>query len=165
MKAVIMLGKKVSESNTIMTEVVFPNDVNNHGTLFGGRLLNWIDNIGGIVAKRHARKTVVTASIDSLNFLHPIQQRFIVTLKAWINYVGRTSMEVEVRVTSENPDTGEITKNCRAFITYVAIGRNGRPVKVPPLIVETPEEITRMKMAKKRRQERLRNLKLKAVEW
>ena len=160
-----MLGKRVNESYTTMTEVVFPNDANNHGTLFGGRLLNWIDNIGGIVAKRHSRKTVVTASIDSLNFLHPIQQRFIVTLNAWINFVGTTSMEVEVRVTSENPDTGEISKNCRAFITYVAIAKDGRPEKVPPLIAETPEEIARMKTAKKRRAERLKNLKLKAVEW
>ena len=74
-------------------------------------------------------------------------------------------MEVEVRVTSENPDTGEISKNCRAFITYVAIGRNGQPSKVPPLIVETQEETTRMEMAQKRREERLKNLKLKAVEW
>ncbi|MBD3405336.1 MAG: hypothetical protein GF411_04255 [Candidatus Lokiarchaeota archaeon] len=80
-----MKGKKVSQSKTIMTQTVFPNDVNNNGTLYGGQLLNWIDMLAGIVAKRHARShSVVTASIDSLSFLHPIYQRDIVNLEAWV---------------------------------------------------------------------------------
>ena len=127
------MSKKVSESRTLMTQTVFPNDVNNNGTLYGGRLLDWIDTIAGIVAKRHCRTDVVTASIDSLNFLNPIYQRDIVNLEAWINYVGRTSMEIEVRVTSEDPITAEIRKTCRAFLTYVAVDSKSNTIKVPRL--------------------------------
>ena len=117
--------KKVSDSKTIMTQVVFPNFVNNNGTLYGGKLLDWIDTIAGIVAKRHCRTSVVTASIDSLSFLNPINQRDIVTLEAWINYVGNTSMEIEVRVTSEDPFTGQTRKTCRAFLTYISVDEKG----------------------------------------
>lgn len=149
-----------------MTQTVFPNDVNNNGTLYGGQLLNWIDMLAGIVAKRHARSySVVTASIDSLSFLHPIYQRDIVTLDAWVNYVGRTSMEIEVRVTSENPVSGDVKKTCRAFLTYVAIGKDGEPMNVPPLVIETEEERTRHLNAQERRKERLKNLRLEPVEW
>ena len=160
-----MKGRKVSDSRTIMTQTVFPNDVNNHGTLYGGRLLYWIDALGGIVAERHCRKTVVTASIDSLNFLNPIRQRDIVIIEAWINYAGRTSMEIEVRVTSENPMTGEKIKTCRAFLTYVSIDEDGKSCEVPPLIVETDEERKRMELAKQRREVRLRDLRLRPLEW
>ena len=159
------MEKTVKDSKTTMTQTVFPNDVNNNGTLFGGRLLDWIDTIAGIVAKRHCRSGVVTASIDSLNFLNPIFQSDIVNLEAWVNYVGRTSMEIEVRVTSENPITGETTKTCRAFLTYVAIGPRGKPVEVPRLILENEEERERCEMGKERRSERLQLLKLEPVEW
>ncbi len=159
------MEKAVSESRTVMTQVVFPNDVNNNGTLYGGRLLDWIDTIAGIVAKRHCRSIVVTASIDSLNFLSPIYQRDIVALEAWINYVGHTSMEIEVRVTSEDPFTGEVRKTCRAFLTYVAVDKNNRPVEVPRLKLESDEERNRYEMAKERRSERLRYLELEPTEW
>ena len=134
------MEKSVSDSRTTMTQTVFPNDVNNNGTLYGGRLLDWIDTIAGIVAKRHCRTGVVTASIDSLSFLNPIYQRDIVSLEAWINYVGRTSMEIEVRVTSENPITAETSKTCRAFLTYVATDENGEPQEVPRLKIQNDEE-------------------------
>ncbi|MCF2137051.1 MAG: acyl-CoA thioesterase [Candidatus Thorarchaeota archaeon] len=160
-----MDGKCVADSRTTMTQVVFPNDVNNNGTLYGGRLLDWIDTLGGIVAKRHSRSTIVTASIDSLNFLNPIRQRDIVMLEAWINYVGTASMEIEVRVTSENPITGETRKTCRAFLTYVSIGPDGRPKRVPPLILTTEDEKTRFEQAKKRREERLHIRTLEPIEW
>jgi acyl-CoA hydrolase len=159
------MEKTVKESTTTMTEAVFPNDVNNNGTLYGGKLLDWIDTIGGIVAKRHCRTGVVTASIDSLNFINPIHQTDIVYLEAWINYVGNTSMEIEVRVTSENPISGEQTKTCRAFLTYVAVGPNGKPVAIPKLKLENDEEKERYKMGRERRAERLRVLKLEPVEW
>ncbi len=159
------MKKRVEDSKTIMTQTVFPNDVNNNGTLYGGRLMDWIDTIAGIVAKRHCRTGVVTASIDSLNFLNPIYQRDIVTLEAWINYVGRTSMEIEVRVTSENPVTGEVRKTCRAFLTYVAVDEHGQPIEVPRLELMTDEERQRSEMAKERREERLRSLKLEPTEW
>lgn len=159
------MSKTVSESRTVMTQTVFPNDVNNNGTLYGGRLLDWIDMIAGIVAKRHCRTDVVTASIDSLNFLNPIYQRDIVNLEAWINYVGRTSMEIEVRVTSENPITEEIRKTCRAFLTYVAVDSKSNPTKVPRLECSNEEEKGRAELAKKRRVERLRLLELEPTEW
>lgn len=159
------MEKAVKDSATTMTEAVFPNDVNNNGTLYGGKLLDWIDTIGGIVAKRHCRTSVVTASIDSLNFLDPIHQSDIVYLEAWINYVGHTSMEIEVRVTSENPISGERTKTCRAFLTYVGVGPDGKPVEVPRLKLEDDEEKERYEMGKERRAERLRVLKLEPVEW
>ncbi len=159
------MSKPVSLSKTTMTQTVFPNDVNNNGTLYGGKLLDWIDTIAGIVAKRHCRCNVVTASIDSLSFLNPINQRDIVNLEAWINYVGRTSMEIEVRVTSEDPITAEIRKTCRAFLTYVAVSPEGEPVEVPRLHLESEEEESRCEHAKKRRAERLRYLDLEPTEW
>ena len=160
-----MIEKEVSASRTIMTQTVFPNDVNNNNTLYGGRLLDWIDMLGGIVAKKHSRSTIVTASIDSLNFLNPIRQQDIVTLEAWVNFVGKTSMEIEVRVTSENPFTAETTKNCRAFLTYVAMNEEGRPKEVPKLTLLNEEEKERFEMAKERRSERLRRRDLTATEW
>ncbi len=160
-----MVAKEVSESRTIMTQGVFPNDVNNNGTLYGGRLLDWIDMLGGIVAKKHSRSAIVTASIDSLAFLNPIRQSDIVTLEAWVNYVGRTSMEIEVRVTSENPFTSETSKNCRAFLTYVAMDEHGSPKEVPSLTIITDEERDRFEKAKERRSERLRRRDLAAIEW
>jgi len=159
------MSKTVSESRTVMTQTVFPNDVNNNGTLYGGRLLDWIDTIAGIVAKRHCRSDVVTASIDSLNFLNPIYQRDIVNLEAWVNYVGRTSMEIEVRVTSEDPITAEIRKTCRAFLTYVAVDSKSNPVEVPRLEFSNNEEIERADLAKKRRVGRLRLLELEPTVW
>ncbi len=160
-----MNSKRVQDSITQMIQTVFPNDVNNNGTLYGGRLLDWIDTLGGIVAKRHSRSDIVTASIDSLNFLSPIHQRDIVMLEAFVNYVGRTSMEIEVRVRSENPITGEIRKTCRAFLTYVAMDKNGTPKEVPRLQLETIDEETRFRNAKERRQERLRRKDLEPIEW
>jgi acyl-CoA hydrolase len=158
-------GKRVSESLTTMTQTVFPNDVNNNGTLYGGRLLNWIDTLGTIVAKRHSRRAVVTVSIDSLSFLNPARQKDIVMLEAWVNYVGRTSMEIEVRVESEDPFNAERTKNCRAFITYVAMDEKGRPTEVPRLILETGEERARFEAASERRGERLQRKHLEPSEW
>jgi acyl-CoA hydrolase len=158
-------GKRVSESRTTMTQTVFPNDVNSNGTLYGGRLLNWIDTLGTIVAKRHSRNAVVTASIDSLIFLSPAKQKDIVMLEAWVNYVGRTSMEIEVRVESEDPFTAERAKNCRAFITYVAMDEEGKPTEVPRLIPEAEEEKARFEAASERREERLRRKHLEPSEW
>lgn len=160
-----MEGKHVADSRTIMTQTVFPNDVNNNGTLYGGRLLNWIDALGGIVAKRHSRSSIVTVSIDSLSFLNPSRQNDIITLEAWVNFVGRTSMEIEVRAVSENPFTAEVSKICRAFLTYVATDRNGDPKPVPPLVFESEDEKQRFKEAEERRKERLERKHLEPTVW
>jgi acyl-CoA hydrolase len=161
----VLPKKTVEQSRTIMTQTVFPNHVNNNGTLYGGVLLDWIDSIAGIVAKRHSRSAVVTASIDSLSFLNPIKQRDIVILEGWINYVGRSSMEIEVRVTSENPVTGKKSKTCRAFLTYVAMDKDGNPMEAPDLELRTEEEKERYNAAKERRDERLRRRDLEPGMW
>jgi acyl-CoA hydrolase len=148
-----------------MTQTVYPNDVNNNGTLYGGSLLNWIDTLGGIVAKRHSRSAVVTVSIDSLSFLNPASQQDIVTLEAWVNFVGTTSMEIEVRVESENPFSAETIKICRAFLTYVAMDEEGKPKQVPRLILETDDQKMRYEAAKERREERLRRKHLEPNIW
>jgi acyl-CoA hydrolase len=149
-----MRGHKIEDSKSQRVQVVFPNDVNNNGILYGGRLLDWIDELGGIVAQRHCRKNVMSASIESLSFLNPIFERDIVILEGWLNYVGKTSMEVEIRVTSENPLTGNRRKTCCAYLTYVAVNEDGRPIEAPPLIVETEIEKKRYRMALKRKEAR-----------
>jgi acyl-CoA hydrolase len=149
-----MRGKTVTDSRSQRVQVVFPNDVNNNGILYGGRLLDWIDELGGIVAQRHCRKDVMSASIDSLDFLNPIHERDIVILEGWLNYTGKTSMEVEIQVTSEDPITGNKSKTCQAFLTYVAVNENGIPTDVPPLITETEIEKKRYQQALERRKRR-----------
>ncbi len=149
------LVKTVKDSYTIMTQLVLPRDTNNFGNLYGGKLLDWIDIVGSTVAMRHSDGRVVTASIDSLNFLHPIKQGHVVILRGWINLVGNTSMEVEVNVESENPITDERLKTCTAYLTYVAVDELGRPVRVPRLKLLTDEEKRRWSEAQERRRIRL----------
>ncbi len=121
-----------------------------------------IDTAAGVVAKRHAGSNVVTASIDSLDFHHPVYVGDVVFFKASINYVGNTSMEVGVRVEAENPITGEIRHTASAYLTFVALDETGKPRKVPHLILETEEEKRRHKEAERRRQIRLSEKKLKS---
>ena len=114
-----------------------------------------IDSAGGVVATRHSRASVVTASVDRLDFHHPVFVGDLVTLKASINLVGRTSMEIGVRVQSENLITGEIWHTASAYLTYVALNKEGRPMEVPPIIQETEEEMRRNREAQERREIRL----------
>ncbi len=148
-------ARRVKDSYTIMTQLVLPKDTNTMRTLYGGKLVDWIDIVGSTVAMRHSRHRVVTASIDRLDFYSPIHLGDIVILEAWINFVGNTSMEVEVRVTKENPLTGEQKHTCTAYLTYVALDENGKPTRVPRLILETEEEKRRWKEAEERRKLRL----------
>lgn len=157
--------KTVKESYTIMTQTVLPRDANSYGQLYGGKLVDWIDQIGAIVAVKHSESKVVTASIDSLHFLSPIHVGDIVTLHAWINYVGRTSMEVEVHVEVENPIKGERKHACTAYLTYVAIDDQGRPKEVPRLKLETEEERRRFEEARKRREIRLKTKEQLLKSW
>ena len=147
--------KTVKDSLTVMTQIVLPRDTNNFGSLYGGKLLDWIDIVGSTVAMRHADNRVVTASIDSLHFLHPIKRGDIVILTGWINYVGRTSMEIEVNVEAEDPLTDKRKKTCTAYLTYVAVDKEGNPVPVPRLRLETDDEKLRWKQAIERRKVRL----------
>lgn len=150
-----MEGKKVSESRVIMAQVMNPEDANSAGNIHGGAIMKLIDTAAGVAALRHARANVVTASIDRLAFHHPVFIGDFLTLKASLNFVGRTSMEVGVRVESENPLSGEKTHTASAYLTYVALDRNNRPIPLPPLLLETDEDKHRNKEAEARRQMRL----------
>lgn len=142
-------------SHVEMTELVQPPDTNYHGTVFGGRVLQWIDIAAAIAAQRHCRRKVVTASIDDMHFAVPIRLGEIVVLKAAVNYVHRTSMEVGVRVERELPATGERQHAATAYVTYVALDDEGRPAAVPPVAPETADERRRHRDAQTRRDFRL----------
>lgn len=149
------VGRKVSESQTVMTEMVLPQHTNALGSIFGGVIMSWIDICGAITAQRHSRQPVVTASIDYLQFVKPVMIGWTVNLKASVNYVGNTSMEVGVRIDAENPRTGETFHTASAYLSFVAIGENKVPLPVEPLILETAEERRRNADALKRREARL----------
>jgi acyl-CoA hydrolase len=148
-------ARPVSQSRIEHTHLVMPGEANNLGTAFGGMIMEWTDVAGAMAAMRHARVPVVTVSIDSLTFLAPIRIGHMALLTAQVNAVFSTSMEVGVEVSSEDPMTGERRKCCDAYLTFVALGPDRRPVKVPPLIVETDEERRREREARVRREARL----------
>lgn len=156
-----MQGKTKKETSVIIAQEMNPQDANPAGNVHGGVIMKLIDTAAGVVAKRHAGSNVVTASIDSLDFHHPVYVGDVVFFKASINYVGNTSMEVGVRVEAENPITGEVRHTASAYLTFVALDENGKPRKVPPLILETEEDKRRYKEAERRRQIRLSEKKLK----
>lgn len=150
-----MDGKTPASTAVTMAHLILPSDANPAGNAHGGVVLKYIDICGAIVAKRHARMNVVTASIDRTDFLAPVHVGEMVILKASLNAVGRTSMEVGVRVEAENLFTGEVRHTNSAYVTYVALGADGKPVPVPSLILETPVDIRRNREAAMRRKLRL----------
>jgi acyl-CoA hydrolase len=131
----------VRESRCYKTARIFPPDVNNHNTLFGGKLMAYIDDIASISAAKHCRRSVVTASTDSVDFLHPIRQTDAVCLESFVTWTGRSSMEVFVKVIKEDLMSGERTIAATSFLTFVALDKNNKPVPVPAVIPETEEEI------------------------
>ncbi|WP_110929194.1 acyl-CoA thioesterase [Bacillus massiliglaciei] len=152
--------KKCRDSLVVKTALVLPPDANNIGTMFGGKLMSYIDDVAAISAMRHARSDVVTASTDSVDFLHPIQVGDAVSLESFVTYTGRTSMEIIVKVTTEDLVTGEQNLCVISFLTFVAIDKDGKPIPVPKLIPETEIEKTlnesakgRAEVRKKRRKE------------
>lgn len=148
-------GKTVAESKVEMVEVVLPNDANPLGNILGGKVMHLIDIAGAIAAHRHSRCQVVTASVDSLDFVHPIRVGQLIILRAHVTRVFHTSLEVEVKVFLEDFITGEHLQTSSAFVTYVALDREGRPTGVPPLIARTAEERRRYREALERRRQRL----------
>jgi uncharacterized protein (TIGR00369 family) len=151
-----MNAKKVSESTVILTQAMNPQDINPAGNVHGGVIMKLIDTAAGVVAVKHARTNAVTASIDRIDFLYPAFSGDLVTFKASLNLVGRTSMEIGVRVESENLLTGEIRHTASAYLTYVALDNQGHPTAVPELILETDEDRRRNRAAQHRRENRLR---------
>ncbi len=152
-------AKSVAASQVEMTEMVLPNDTNRLGNLLGGRLMHMMDIAAAIAASRHTNRVCVTASVDELNFLHPIRAGEVLTLQASVNRAFTTSMEVGVRVTAEDLLTGEKKHANTAYLTFVAIDDEGVPVRVPPVSPETPEQKRRFEDALTRRAHRLENRK------
>jgi len=150
-----MEAKKVKDSSVAIAQVMVPQDVNPSGNVHGGVIMKLIDTTAGVVASRHARSNVVTVSIDRLDFHHPVFVGDLLVLKGSVNMVGRTSMEIGVRVEAENLVTGQVRHTASAYLTFVALDKEGTPTEVPPLTLETEEQVRRNREAKLRRGQRL----------
>lgn len=151
-----MESRFVSDSVVTMTELVHPTHTNALNSVFGGVIMSWMDICAAIAAQRHSRRPVVTASIDALSFIAPVYIGWIVNLKASINYVSKTSMEVGVRADAENPIEGKTFHIASAYLTFVALNENGKPSIVPKIIPKTDEEKRRYSAAERRREFRLK---------
>ena len=151
-----MEGKKVSESAIVMAQLMGPTDLNVAGNVHGGTIMKLVDTAAGAVAVKHARANAVTASIDRIDFHHPVYSGDIITCKASLNLIGKTSMEIGVRVEAEDLLTGNVRHTASAYLTYVALDRAGKPIPVPPLILETEVDERRNQDAQIRREARLR---------
>jgi acyl-CoA hydrolase len=149
------VGRTVDESKVEMMEVVLPNDANPLGNILGGKVMHLMDIAGAIAAHRHARTHVVTASVDSLDFCHPVRVGQIIVLHSFVTRAFHTSMEVEVNVYLEDYIEGKRQQTSSAFLTYVAVDASGKPVAVPPLVPRTSEERRRYNEAFQRRRRRL----------
>ena len=148
-------SKKVTDSQHETSEIMMPQDANVLGHVFGGSVLSMMDKCAAVAAFRHARAACVTASIDRVDFREPIHVGDLVVMKASVNYAGRTSMEVGVRVEAEELITGHRRHTNSCYLTFVAVDRNGRPVEVPQIAPESPDEQRRFEAAKERRRRRL----------
>lgn len=149
-----MEPKPVSASRTIMSRTMLPSDANPFGNVHGGEIVKLMDSCAGAAAQRHTRSRVVTARIDELSFVAPVYVGDLVTAKASVNDVGTKSLEVGVRVEAENTLTGKVVHVASAYLVFVAIDADGKPIPVPPLVAETEEERQRMAAAKERRARR-----------
>ncbi len=150
-----MEGKRAAESANTLAVQMNPEDANPVGNVHGGVIMRYVDIAAGVVAIRHSRSNAVTASIDRLDFHTPVYVGNLLILKASLNLVGRSSMEVGVRVEAENLLTGEVSHTASAYLTFVALDPSGHPCGVPPLILETPDEERRNCEAQGRRKVRL----------
>mgnify|MGYP006088025669 FL=1 len=147
-----MTPKTPSESRTIQTEIVLPNDTNNLNNLMGGRLLHWMDIVAAVCAQRHCGRTCVTAAVNNVSFGHPIPKASIVTLEANISRAFSSSMEIIIDVWTEDMQSGSKTKCNEAIYTFVAVDNMGKPSKVPEVEPEEKIEQERFDAALRRRQ-------------
>jgi len=159
-----MEPKSPSESVAVMTQMILPSDANPLNAAFGGRVLEWIDICGAIAAGRHCRHAVVTASMDDLHFHASIRVGWVVTLRARVLAAFRSSMEVGIRVSAENPLTGEHHLTTTALVTFVALEPDGSRAQVPPIRLDTADERAAFEAAHARRRERLER-KGSVLEW
>jgi acyl-CoA hydrolase len=161
----VNISRTVKETQHETSQLMLPQHSNNLGLVVGGVILAMMDTASAVSAIRHARSICVTASVDRVDFREPIHLGDLVIMKCSVNYVGRTSMEVGVRVEAEDLQTGSRRHTNSCYLTFVAIDRNGRPIEVPKLVPETDVEFRRYEAAKARRQRRLeeRNSEAAAV--
>jgi acyl-CoA hydrolase len=143
------------DSETVFTELMMPHHANIMGNVFGGHILALVDRVAAVAAIRHARHECVTVSVDKVDFREPIHVGELVTALARVNFAGRTSMEVGVKVLAENVLTGEQRHTNSCYVTYVALDGEGKPTEVPPLVPETPDEKRRYDRAAQRRATRV----------
>lgn len=149
-------SRTIGDTKTTIYRVMMPTDANTSGNVYGGSILRYIDEIAGIVATRHTRTNVVTASIDRMDFIAPVHIGDVLVLKAAINYTGRTSMEIGVRVEAENTRTGKVVHTGSCYLTMVALDGHGKPSLVPPVAPVSEEERQWFEAAKRRREARLK---------
>ena len=156
-----MSKKTVSNSQVIMHELVLPNETNVHGNIFGGKVMYYMDMCAAMSAYKHARKPVVTASVDRLDFLAPAKMGDIIIFKSSVNYTSKSSMEVGVKIESENPLTGKVKHTASAHLTFVALNKDNKPTTVDSIIPESEDEVRRYNRGKERyliRKKRLKEL-------
>ena len=149
-----MAGKTVQNSIVVMHELVLPNDTNVLGNILGGKVMHYMDICAAMSAYKHARSPVVTASVDRLNFLAPAKMGDILILKSSVNYTGNTSMEVGVRIETEDPFSGEINHTASAYLTFVSLDDERKPKAVSAVIPESKNENRRFKQAQMRKENR-----------
>ncbi len=150
-----MPARHPRESEAVMSELMMPHHANIMGNVFGGVILSLVDRVAAVAAIRHARRPCVTVSVDKVDFKEPIHVGELVTAFARVNFAGQTSMEVGVKIISENVLTGERRHTNSCYVTYVALNEQGEPTPVPPVLPETPDEKRRYERAAQRRAARI----------
>ena len=148
-------ARRVKDSQITINQIMGPTDANLYGNVHGGVIMKLIDEVGGIVAARHAHLPVVTVVMDSMTFISPVHVGELLRLDGSVNWVGRSSIEVGVKVQAENVLSGRLTHTNSAYVEYVALGADGRPTPVPTLILESDEERDRFAEAQRRQEHRL----------
>jgi len=147
--------KPMRASRITIAQLMQPEHANNLGNVHGGWIMKLVDEAGALACMRHSQHRVVTVAMDQMTFRQPIRIGDLVILNAEVTYTGRTSIEVEVQVVAENPITGEQTHTNTAYLVYVALGEDGKPVPLPPLRADNPAEKARMQAARERQERRL----------
>ncbi len=150
-----MHGRHPAESEAVMAELMMPQHANLMGNVFGGVILALVDRVAAVCAIRHSHRQCVTVSVDKVDFREPIHVGELITAFARVNFAGKTSMEVGVKIVAENVLTGEKRHTNSCYVTYVALDDTGRPTEVPPIVPETPDEKRRYERAAKRRATRV----------
>ncbi|MBZ0136788.1 MAG: acyl-CoA thioesterase [Planctomycetes bacterium] len=143
-------AKKAGASESRLTWIVNPSDLNRHGTLFGGQLLALADRVAAMAALRHSRLDTVTVSIDKVDFVAPVRHGYILDMTARVHFTARTSMEIYVEAIAEEPRTGKRELVCEAFFSFVAVDEKGKPIPIPPVELETERDKRLNKEAKAR---------------